>query len=295
MQIKFITLTVSAILALSAISANAAPTGQESTTQPDATTGNKSVQPQSAGQVAPVNKEALGSDNLLDIVGELLDKVVNPLLKEVLQTVYKLLDTLLGNGGSGNREGTVRKLVDNVLKLVGLNEGALTGKPATGEPKGTNTGNIVSDLLAFLENLLAGHSSEAAAGGDPKGLVDRLLSGLLGGGKDAKPEAGRQRGGEGAGQQRGSEGAVLLLPIKRTGKFFSYYIGFNEFRFNRKSEVCNNGIIKVKLQENIQVTVEVLSIQANDQINWQNELLGTSPPGSPLQLVPFENILAPSF
>ncbi|KAG2217593.1 hypothetical protein INT45_012449 [Circinella minor] len=202
MQIKFITLTLSAVLAISALSANALPTSKRDATGQDVTTQteNKSVAP--GASTSNPSQKSVGLSNLsgdlttlvsdlLDVVKGLLEKVVDPLLTDILELVERILT------GEGDKEGLIEELLEAVKKLLdGDKPGRFNNGASAQEPATRNSGNegILDMVVCLVRNLLGGHSAEESGVENIIALLENLLDSLLG-------------NGDGAGAGRSSHGA----------------------------------------------------------------------------------------
>ncbi|KAI9495679.1 hypothetical protein BDB00DRAFT_812977 [Zychaea mexicana] len=185
MQTKFITLTISAVLALSAMSANALPAGNtndNSITKPDDkavqahTPANKDV----AGTQAPgteaadvAGTQAADPAGLLAEVVGLVGDVVVPLVKDLLDAVVDLLNTVAGGAGQANNGDVVNQALPAVTQLLVLQPGAATnGQQPTGEPQCPPQGaDAQTTVLVFVQNIVAGFGGQDAANNNPAGVL----------------------------------------------------------------------------------------------------------------------------
>ena len=194
MQLKFITLTLSAVLAISALSANALPTGKPDTTDQDIATQaeSKNVNPD-AQSGKPVQKDVGGLDGLnglsgvtdlldelLDTVEDLLEIVTDDLLKNILELVKQLLT------GNGSDEGLVEELLELVKGLLKNDKpGKFAGaKNADVQESHTPTpdndeGNLIESILSLVTGLLDGNSAKDSGVENVLDLLQDLLDGIL--------------------------------------------------------------------------------------------------------------------
>ncbi|KAI7847665.1 hypothetical protein BDC45DRAFT_525364 [Circinella umbellata] len=198
MQIKFITLTVSAVLAISALSANALPTSKRGATGQDLTTQADTTDVSPEASTSNTSQKTIGltslSDNLTNLATDLLDtvecllgEVVNPLLKRILGLVENILN------GTGNQQGLIEELLEAVQELLqGDKPGRFDNGAGAQEPiiPILDSDGILDCVVNLVKNLLCGYSAEESGVGGVITLLENLLDSLLGAGTGPSPQDG---------------------------------------------------------------------------------------------------------
>ena len=214
MQLKFITLTLSAVLAISALSANALPTSNPDPTGKEVATQYGSNDVNHGAQAAdPAQKDtgALGSlgglNNLEKVTGNLgtVDKLLNGVTDGLLKDVLKLVKDLLT--GDCNNPGVVEKLLQIITGLVeddkpGKNTGAKNGDiQEPGAPASKNNkddDDVVGAILNLVKGLLGGKSAEECGGANVVELLEDLLEQLSSNENDSGAKCNYNTGTRGA-------------------------------------------------------------------------------------------------
>ena len=172
MQTKFITLALSAILALSSVSVNALPAGGAQDT---------SVQKAAGQDVAATPLDAANEPSRNSHNGA--NDPVSGLIPEVGALVAALGDLVEGvglalEGKPYDKNLDVNNILDAVFKLLGLkqSEGRRDHRAPNGSARTPGDNQPITVVVCFIENIAAGHSGNAAANNNPSGLISAVLA-----------------------------------------------------------------------------------------------------------------------
>ncbi|KAI8146442.1 hypothetical protein BJV82DRAFT_598559 [Fennellomyces sp. T-0311] len=174
MQTKFITLALSALLALSTVNALPAGTPAEGSSTDVQKTAGQDVAATKNTPAATSNKNGIHEGLVEGLVAD-----VGDLLVEVGKLVEAVGNLLAGK--PYDKGLNVSAVLEAVLKLLDLKagEGLTSHNKPTGPAATPEDDQPLTFVIVFIDNIKSGHSGYDAANGNPAGLLTAVLA-LLG-------------------------------------------------------------------------------------------------------------------